>query len=167
MFPEFALRSLPVGILPWGPAAVLQDLVQQVTAAFRPFVGHQQGALCSRSRSCWSCSVSLLWRFRVSSQNMLVCAVSFTANLPRGDVIISGCVSPTHAVSFHSGIPSAGLFPPFPRPCFHVEAKVDVTRPHWTQSVKASDPPLLILSGSHLCSEMQGFKCFRWWRQQN
>lgn len=35
MFPEFALRSLPVGMLPSGPAAVLQDSGQQVSAAFR------------------------------------------------------------------------------------------------------------------------------------
>lgn len=57
------------------------------------------------------------------------------------------------------------LFPPFHHPCFHVEVQVDVTLPHWTQSVKTADPPLPILSGSHWCSEQQGLKCcFRWWR---
>lgn len=51
--------------------------------------GTSRGRYADGRAPCWSCSVSLLWRFRVSSHNTLVCALSFTVNLPRGDLIIS------------------------------------------------------------------------------
>lgn len=52
---------------------------------------------------------------------------------PAGPFSVSGCVSPTHAVSFHSSIPSIG--PPvssISSSMFSCGGPVDVT-PHWTQ----------------------------------
>lgn len=118
--------------------------------------GTSRGRYADGRAPCWSCSVSLLWRFRVSSHNTLVCALSFTVNLPRGDLIISRRMQARFTLESHLQVYFLH---------FIIHVCLDVTLPHWAQSVKASDPPLPIRSGSHSRSEQQGLKwCFRWWR---